>query len=298
MAKTQLTPEQVQRIETGLKALMSTNEGVNTFISKVTSPLRRARDLISGVRKVLQHDPLFQNPGDLPVYDCDPEAFAYVLPHQGSAPRRIRPDEMAQVTYPTWDMNVFKEFPYSQLTIARYNYLKRVEQVLRNALVQTEDETLFAILNAVVTDASYTTAGMTPVTGATSAGFTPENGSDMLSRIEDYNDAGYYIGRGSLFSGLRTWGQNIYAPVRREEIFKTGIVAYIWGIPVYKSRFAPDASLYCTVLPEFLGRLPERMALRPLSIPAPRSGKTEIGMVQNLGMGIHNPRGVAVCNFS
>ena len=298
MAKLKMSPDQIRALESSLAKMLSTEGGVQTFLSKVTSPLRRARDLISGVRKVFQHDPLFQNPGDLPIYDLDPEAVAIVMANQGSAARRIRPDENNQITIPTWDMNVYKEFPFSQLTIARYNYLKRVEQVLRNALVQTEDGLMFNVLGASVSDPAWAAAGMTPVTATFAAGFTPENGSSLLAKLEDYNDWGYILGRASLLSGLRTWGQNIYAPVRREEIFKTGIVAYVWGVPVYKSRFAPDNKIYATVMPEFLGRMPERMALRPLSIPAPRTGKTEIAMVQNIGLAVHNPRGVSVANFS
>jgi len=291
MAK--LNATQIEALNKKLHSMINSPGGVNKFMSKVTSPLRKARDLVSGVRKVFLHDPLGQ--GDVSIYDTDPEAFAYVIPNQSSAPIRLVPDEYRQVQYKTFDMVVYKEFSASQVKLARYNFLKRIEQVLRNAIVQLEDELMFQVLDNVIADGDYP---FTPVNIAAGTGITPTNASDMYGQIEDFVDPAYFLGKSSNFSSVRTWGVDIFAPVRREQVFKTGIIGYIWNAAVYKSRFAASNRLYCTGDPEFLGRVPEYLGLTPLEVVSPRNGKQELGMLQRIGIGAHNPRAIAAGNIA
>ena len=66
---------QVEQLNAKLRKLMESPRGLEVFLSKITSPLRTKRNVISGVRKVFLYDQLGQ--GDVPVYDMDPEGYAY-----------------------------------------------------------------------------------------------------------------------------------------------------------------------------------------------------------------------------
>lgn len=276
-----------------LQALMKRPDGLNIFLSKITSPLRVKRDLVSGLRKVLQYDPLDQ--GDVPVYDLDPQGYAYMVPYQGSAPLRVAADESGQVTVRTFDMIAYKEFPVSNIRRARYPYLKRIETQLKNAIIELEDQELQKLLEATVTDANFP---LTPVAGTLALGIKPEEVADAYGQVENYTDPKFILGSSVALSPMRTWGADIYSPVRRESILKTGIIGYVWGAALYKSRLFPNNRVYVTGEPELLGRIPEYMPLEPHETKAPRKGKQEIAFLQNLGILIYNGYACNVINLT
>ncbi len=276
----------IAEVNAKLRALMASPNGLNVFLSKITSPLKTRRDLQSGLRKVLQYDPL--TAGDPPVYDIDPKGYAYQVPYQGAAPTRIVADDSAQVVIKTFDMVAYKEFPLSLINIARYDYLKRIEQVLKNALVELEDTALWQVLDRVVSDVNY------PLTPGTSAGgiLTPGALQGVYAQIEQFNDPAFILGNSVSLGSIRTWGADIFSPVRREAILKTGVIGYIWAASVYKSRLFPTDTVFITSDPESCGRIPERLSLQPMRADMPKSGKQGISFLQNLGICAYNPRAV------
>jgi hypothetical protein len=276
-----------------LAALMQRPDGLSIFLSKITSPLRIKRDLVSGLRKVLQYDPLDQ--GDVPVYDLDPQGYAYIIPYQGAAPLRIQPDESSQVVTKTFDMIAFKEFPVSNIRRARYQYLRRIETQLKNSIVELEDTELYKLLEATVTDANYP---LTPVAGTLADGVQPDEAADVYGQVENFTDPKFFIGSSVALSPIRTWGADIFSPVRRESILKTGVIGYVWGAALYKSRVFPNNRIYLTGEPELLGRIPEYMSLEPHETKSPRKGKQEIAFIQNLGIVIYNGYAANVVNLT
>jgi len=278
-------PVNMAQLNAKLRAMMAHPDGMKIFLSKITSPLKTRRDLQSGLRKVLQYDNLTQ--GDVPVYDLDPKAYAYMVPYQGSNPIRVQADESAQVTIRTFDMNAYKEFPLSLIQIARYDYLKRIEQQMKNAIIELEDTELLKCLEAVTADVSYP---LTAVSGAV----TPENVQNVYSQVEMFNDPTFLVGNSIALGKMRTWGVDIFSPVRREQILKTGVVGYVWGAAAYKTRLAPNNRVFITAEPEMVGRIPERMGLTPLKADSPRDGKMQLGFLQHLGISVFNGKAVGV----
>jgi len=286
MPKNSMTVDKLNRINGKIQKLMNTPGGLVKALNKITSPLKTRRDVVSGVRKVFQYDPLTE--GEVPKYDTDPDAYAYTVPHQGGAPMRLNPMEGRQVEAYMFDMIVYKEFPVSQLRRARYKLLKRIEQVLRNAIVLQEDTLMVDVLNAVVDDAQYPF----DLTELQSQDLDPDVLTRAMGFIEDYTDASFVLMKARRASYVRTWGIDIFAPARREEILKTGVIGSLWNASLYKSRVFPDNYVYVTGDKEHVGRLPEYMSLTPLEIVSPKKGKQEIGMVQNIGFLCHNPYAV------
>ena len=119
----------------------------------------------------------------------------------------------------------------------------------------------------------------------------------MYAGVETYVDPAYIVGTSAKLGAMRTWGVDIFSPVRRESILKTGIIGYVWGASLYKSRLFATDRIFVTGDPEFIGRVPERMSLTPMKAEAPRNAKQEIGYVQNIGICAYNGYGVGVVTF-
>lgn len=283
----------IQALEKKLKGIMSKSNGPEIFLNKISSPLRTKRNLISGVRKVLQYD---QVTGDNPpLYDMDPTAYAYQIPTQGVSPRRHNADENKQILGRTFDQVAWKEFPLSQLRKARYDFLKRIQTQLRNAVILLEDENMISVLNAMVSDAKWDGPSVSVASGST---LQPDDLNEAHGWLDNYNDPAFFITNAYRWAPAKTWGADIYSPARRDSILKTGITGEIWRCGVYKTRVMPDSIIYNTADPEVLGRHMEYMELQPQKVDAPRAGKVELSLVQNVGYLCFNPLAVAKVDFS
>jgi hypothetical protein len=173
--------------------------------------------------------------------------------------------------------------------------MRRIESELKNGIIELEDTELQKLLEATVTDTNFP---LTPVAGALATGIEPDEAADIYGQVENFTDPKFYVGSSVALSPIRTWGADIFSPVRRESILKTGVIGYVWGAALYKSRVFPNNRVYLTGEPELVGRIPEFMSLEPHETKSPRKGKQEIAFIQNLGIVVYNGYGVNVVNLS
>lgn len=245
------------------------------------------------LRKVLALDNITQ--GTQPIYDMDPNAYAYMVPYQASSPIRMMADEEARVWVRTFNLIAYKEFPRSDEFIRGTQYTNRVKENLRSALNELEDELLFRVFARVIADGSYPyvpialgSAGPPPVYGQ--IGY--DDMQTATGAIEQYTNLGHIIGRASAIDPMRIWGESIFSPERREEILKTGQVGVAWGADVLKTRKCPAHELFVTCTAENLGRVPQVTSLQSMENQRTKDVKVEISVFENIGVCIFNPWGI------
>lgn len=100
------------------------------------------------------------------------------------------------------------------------------------------------------------------------------------------------------FNDILNWstggGTGEIDPVTQREILQTGLKARIWGVDIIVSKVVPPGTVIGTADPEFVGVMPVRQDIEVL--PADEPKQLKLGWVVNeiVGIGIVNPRGVAV----
>lgn len=75
---------------------------------------------------------------------------------------------------------------------------------------------------------------------------------------------------------------------------QTGLFAHLWGADIMVSKIVPAGTVYGAADPEFVGVMPIRQDIEV--IPADEPKRLSLGWVvsEEIGIGIVNPRGVAV----
>jgi hypothetical protein len=101
------------------------------------------------------------------------------------------------------------------------------------------------------------------------------------------------------FNDILNWGSGggtagEVDPVTMREILQTGLYAHLWGADIIVSKIVPPGTVFGTADPEFVGVMPIRQDIEVL--PADEPKQLKLGWVVNeiIGIGIVNPRGVAV----
>jgi hypothetical protein len=78
------------------------------------------------------------------------------------------------------------------------------------------------------------------------------------------------------------------------EVLQTGLYAHIWGADVIVSKIVPSGTVFAVADPEFVGVLPVRQDIEVLPADEPKQLKLGWVVSEVIGIGIVNPRGVAV----
>lgn len=83
-------------------------------------------------------------------------------------------------------------------------------------------------------------------------------------------------------------------PVTQRELLQTGLYAKIFGADLIVSKLVPVGSVFACADPEFVGIMPVRQDIEVM--PADEPKRLSLGWVVSeiVGVGIVNPRGVAV----
>jgi hypothetical protein len=112
----------------------------------------------------------------------------------------------------------------------------------------------------------------------------------FLMNILEFNDILNWGSGGGQASGV---GGEV-DPVTQREILQTGLYAHLWGADIMVSKMVPAGHVYGAADPEFVGVMPIRQDIEVL--PADEPKQLKLGWVVNeiIGLGIVNPRGVAV----
>lgn len=285
-----------QKDELVRRALM-TSEGKIALGQAMANPIRRNLDYQGIGRRVLVVDPLPQ--GALPVYDRDIDVAAVVISSNGSAPEsRVFGD---RVTVPEFEIVSNPTVRIAEVKRRRFNVIDRAQQKARQEIQAQEDANIFAALDFA---GDTTLGGENTAQQITNAGLLKRDLSAIkiqvdrwdlvttkfLMNIVEFNDILNWGSGGGQAAG--TGGE--VDPVTQREILQTGLYAHLWGADLMVSKMVPVGHVYGVADPEFVGVMPIRQDIEVL--PADEPKQLKLGWVVNeiVGLGIVNPRGVAV----
>jgi len=278
-----------------IKRALLTQEGKIALGQAMANPIRRNLDYQGVGRRVLVVDPLPQ--GALPVYDRDIDVAAVVVSSNGSAPEsRVFGD---RVTVPEFEVISNPTVRIAEVRRRRFNVIDRAQQKARQEIQAQEDANIFAALDFA---GDVSLGGENTATDVADAGLLKRDLSEIkvsvdrwdlvtskfLMNIIEFNDILNWA------SGGGTVGVGEIDPVTQREILQTGLYAQIWGSDIIVSKIVPPGTVFGVADPEFVGVLPIRQDIEVL--PADEPKQLKLGWVVNeiIGIGIVNPRGVAV----
>jgi hypothetical protein len=280
-----------------IKRALLTQEGKIALGQAMANPIRRNLDYQGVGRRVLVIDPLPQ--GALPVYDRDIDVAAVVVSSNGAAPEsRVFGD---RVTVPEFEVVSNPTVRIAEVRRRRFNVIDRAQQKARQEIQAQEDANIFAALDYA---ADATLGGENTAQDIADAGLLKRDLSEIkvqvdrwdlvttkfLMNILEFNDILNWGSGGGQAAG--TGGE--VDPVTMREILQTGLYAHIWGADIIVSKIVPPGTVFGTADPEFVGVMPIRQDIEVL--PADEPKQLKLGWVVNeiIGIGIVNPRGVAV----
>lgn len=280
-----------------IKRALLTQEGKIALGQAMANPIRRNLDYQGVGRRVLVIDPLPQ--GALPVYDRDIDVAAVVVSSNGSAPEsRVFGD---RVTVPEFEVVSNPTVRIAEVRRRRFNVIDRAQQKARQEIQAQEDANIFAALDYA---GDATLGGENTAQDIADAGLLKRDLSQIkvqvdrwdlvttkfLMNILEFNDILNWGAGGGQAAGV---GGDV-DPVTMREILQTGLYAHIWGADIIVSKIVPPGTVFGAADPEFVGVLPVRQDIEVL--PADEPKQLKLGWVVNeiIGIGIVNPRGVAV----
>jgi len=280
-----------------IKRALLTQEGKIALGQAMANPIRRNLDYQGVGRRVLVIDPLPQ--GALPVYDRDIDVAAVVVASNGAAPEsRVFGD---RVTVPEFEVVSNPTVRIAEVRRRRFNVIDRAQQKARQEIQAQEDANIFAALDYA---GDNTLGGENTAQDIADAGLLKRDLSTIkvqvdrwdlvttkfLMNIVEFNDI---LNWGSGGGQSRALGGEV-DPVTMREILQTGLYAHIWGADIIVSKIVPVGTVFGTADPEFVGVMPIRQDIEVL--PADEPKQLKLGWMVNeiIGIGIANPRGVAV----
>ncbi len=280
-----------------IKRALLTQEGKIALGQAMANPIRRNLDYQGVGRRVLVIDPLPQ--GALPVYDRDIDVAAVVISSNGAAPEsRVFGD---RVTVPEFEVVSNPTVRIAEVRRRRFNVIDRAQQKARQEIQAQEDANIFAALDYA---ADATLGGENTAQDIADAGLLKRDLSEIKVQVDRWDlVTTKFLMNIIEFNDILNWGSGggqaagaggEVDPVTMREILQTGLYAHIWGADIIVSKIVPPGTVFGTADPEFVGVMPIRQDIEVL--PADEPKQLKLGWVVNeiIGIGIVNPRGVAV----
>jgi len=100
------------------------------------------------------------------------------------------------------------------------------------------------------------------------------------------------------YSDIRKFGRDQLDPVTQKSLLATGLMAQIWGADIIVSRVVPVGTIFVCTEEKFLAIMPQRIDITVLPADDPDNRLIGWSIFEVLGIGIHNPRGVAIINIT
>ena len=236
--------------------------------------------------------------GVLPTYERDIDVAATVISSNGSGPEsRVFGD---RVTVPTFELFANPTVRISEVRRRRFNVLDRAVQKARQEIMAQEDANVFAALDNA--------GGIENVVqDIADAGLTKRNLLSIKQQIDrwDLVTAKFYMNINE-FTEILAWGAGggqgptggEIDPVTQREILQTGLYARLWGADIMVSKIVPAGTVYGAADPEFVGVMPIRQDIEVIPADEPKQLKLGWVVSEEIGIGIVNPRAVAVSRKS
>lgn len=254
----------------------------------LSQPLRRQRDYVSKVRKAFLEEVIPD--GALPYYDMDPELGAYYISSNGGAV--VSQVNISRVAFKLFEIAVLVRHRYSEVRERRYDVPKRTQQKGVSLVNIAEDSRGFAIFDAIQASGFGGFAANPDFLVA--APLTPDIIADGIGQIQSYGIKPARIFMNGLdYADLLKFGRDTIDPETQSLIWKTGLVAHVWGLQVITSRVVSRGVVYMTGEKELLGRVIDRTPLTVINADNPERLTLGYVLYEQLAIGAHNPWALA-----
>lgn len=219
---------------------------------------------------------------------------AVVVSSNGSAPESRVFSE--RVVIPEFELVANPTVRIAEVKRRRFNVIDRAVQKARQEIMAQEDANCFA---------AFDTAGTVENTlqDVTDAGLVKRDLAELKKQVDrwDLVTSKYFMNINE-FNDMLMWGsgggQGVGGgdldPVSMREVLQTGLYGHIWGADVIVSKIVPVGTVFAVADPEFVGVLPVRQDIEVLPADEPKQLKLGWVVSEIIGLGIVNPRGVAV----
>ena len=282
-----LSPEQKERI---VAKLLSTPQGKLKLAASMQNPLRERLDYEGVFRRAAVVDPLPQ--GALPYYDKDVDVPAVVIGEEGQTPEVIVKGK--RIFIPLFELGSNPKIPFTQVKERRYNLIDRAQDKAKQEIQAAEDTLGFSALDVALTAVNPATGVLFNAPIAVAGSLDRDSLSDAYAEVEkhDLRVARLFMNARD-YSDIRKFGRDQIDPVTQKSLLNTGLMAMLWGAEIIVSRVVEVGSVYICTDEKFLAIMPQRIDITVLPADNPDARLVGWSIFEQIGIGVHNPRGVA-----
>jgi len=281
MAK-QLTAQQRKAIQA---KLFQTTAGRQQLAAELSQPLREYRDYIGLGRSLFLQDKL--NQGELPYYDKDVEAKAYVLAEDTYTPLSVNKGA-DKIFVPTFDVATKVTTPITGTKVRGFNVEQRIKTKSKSEIFGVEDRYVFNFLINIAKKEGK-------VKDITKASFSIDSINEQIGVLEGSKNilAANIVINPAHFAKVRAAGKDYYTPNTNEELMRTGRLGVLFGCNVLASAMCPADKVIITAEPETLGVFVDAFELTPIPI----SENRHIGFELVEAIGLYANDNIQVINL-
>lgn len=266
---------------------IETHEGKYALAQAMANPIRTNLDYQGIGRRVLEVDPIAQ--GALAVYDRDIDVAATVISSNGTGPEsRVMGD---RVTVPEFEIYSNPTVRIAEVKRRRFNVLDRAVQKARQEIMAQEDANTFAAIH-------HAAQVENTASDIQDSGLTRRDLLQIKKSIDGWdNITTKFLMNINEFTDMLDWqsgGGGDVDPVTHREILKTGLLAHIWGADILVSKIVPAGTIYGCADPDMVGVMAVRQDIEVLPADEPKQLRLGWVVSEIIGIGILNPRGVAM----
>jgi len=282
-----LSPEQKERI---VAKLLSTPQGKLKLAASMQNPLRERLDYEGVFRRAAVVDPL--PGGALPYYDKDVDVPAVVIGEEGQTPETIVKGK--RIFIPLFELGSNPKIPFTQVKERRYNLIDRAQDKAKQEIQAAEDTLGFSAFDVALTAVNPATGVLFNAPIAVAGSLDRDSLSDAYAEVEkhDLRVARLFMNARD-YSDIRKFGRDQIDPVTQKSLLNTGLMAMLWGAEIIVSRVVEVGTVYICTDEKFLAIMPQRIDITVLPADNPDARLVGWSIFEQIGIGIHNPRGIA-----
>ena len=282
-----LSPEQKERI---IARLLATPQGKLKLAASMQNPLRERLDYEGVFRRAAVVDPL--PAGALPYYDKDVDVPAVVIGEEGQTPETIVKGK--RIFIPLFELGSNPKIPFTQVKERRYNLIDRAQDKAKQEIQAAEDTLGFSAFDVSLTAVNPATGVLFNAPIAVAGSLDRDSLSDAYAEVEkhDLRVARIFMNARD-YSDIRKFGRDQIDPVTQKSLLNTGLMAMLWGAEIIVSRVVEVGTVYICTDEKFLAIIPQRIDITVLPADNPDARLVGWSIFEQIGIGIHNPRGVA-----
>lgn len=205
------------------------------FAAQLAVPILMTINPQSSVRHIFMVDEI--PPGALARYPKDfADIQAIVMPQLGAVPEnRVSGDELL---VDTWKISTSTQYGIDYARDARFSVAEEAMRKIANAIIRTEEQAGWAVINAAVLETNT-------IQGSLADGTTVDNLNQMFVTMEQQGyvltDVYMSVARAA---DIRTWTQTQIDPFTERETFVSGGMGKLWNTNIHVLRHLPDNAIY------------------------------------------------------